>query len=517
MTLREKIFKTFVVTIREVNAHGGPKEFFEKYPVGGIYYGEGKVYTDENNLEMGMYLGFDRLQECKKYSKNKLLVCADEVNAIGQTVDFYPQSSLGATQSEEDAYNWGKVMGMQMNDKGIDWVLQPSIDMYMHHLMPLAAISNDPKLTARLYRKVVKGIQDQGVCATVKHFPGLGTSYLNMHIGPGQNTFSFDKWMDTYGFTYKEMFDEGVMSVMTTHATLKSYDNEITDGFYPIATYSKKLTTNLLKEELGFDGVVVTDALVMGGMATGDIVKETVQAFKAGADVLLWPPVEAAEAIEEAILSGEIPMSRLCDALSRIEKMEKFREENKNAASKSDSKFIDEFLTHMAEDGICLLRNEINLIPLDPKIKNVLIVDATDRDEISSKMLKEELEKRGMRVDVKREIYDVPSRVCWQGDTDKLQENYDLIILNLNEVDTSAWSISHMLIWNSHLFDKNKKLIVNYGTPFMAEDYFPQDPTIIEMNCNPNRVSISALADGILGRRAFLGKPVLKKDMPDLK
>ena len=77
--------------------------------------------------------------------------------------------------------------------------------------------------------------------------------------------------------------------------------------------------------ELGFKGAVISDALIMGGNATGDLVKETVQAFKAGADILLWPPVEAADEIERQILSGEIPMSRLDDALARIERMESFR------------------------------------------------------------------------------------------------------------------------------------------------------------------------------------------------
>ena len=511
MTLKEKIFKTFVVTIREVNSHGGPEAFFEKYPVGGLYFGEGPVYRDENDLEKGMLYSFEKLQECKKYAKNNLIVCADAASVFGQTVDFFPQRSLGSIACDEDAYNWGKVMGMQMNSKGLDWILQPSIDMYMNHMMPLVAISDDPILTARLYRQVVKGIQDQGVCATVKHFPGLGTSHINMHIGPGQNTLSFDKWMETYGYTYKEMFEEGVMSVMTTHVTLKSYDNEITDGFYPIATYSKKLTTDLLKKELGFNGVVVTDALVMGGMATGNLVKEAVQAFKAGADILLWPPIETADAIEEAILNGEIPMERLDDALERIERFEKFRRDaiEKNIADEPDVEFVDEFLLHMARDGITLLRNNINLVPLDKNIKKVLVIDATDHDEVSSKFLKEELENKGFYVDVKRDIYDKQSRVCWQGDADKIQSEYDLIIINLNSVDSSAWSISHMLIWNSQLFDRKKKIIVNYGSPYMADDYFPQESTIIEMNCEPNINAIKALVDGLVGEYKFTGKPVL--------
>lgn len=295
MTLREKILKTFIVTIREINSHGGPERFFDEYPVGGMYYGEGGAYRDGTGKFMGSQLDKATLDKCKKYSSKKLLVCADEVPMHSQSVTANVQRSLGASRDLKDAYNWGKVIGMQLNDKGVDWVLGPSIDMCFDPMMYLTAISDDPKIIGEIYREVVRGIQDQGVCATVKHFPGLGTHFANMHMSPGRNVLPFDEWMDSYGYTYKETFKEDVMSVMTTHVSLKSYDSEIKDGFYPIATFSEKLTTDLLKGELGFKGAVVTDALVMGGNGTGDYVRETVQAFKAGADLLLWPPVEAAE------------------------------------------------------------------------------------------------------------------------------------------------------------------------------------------------------------------------------
>ncbi|MBO5198862.1 MAG: glycoside hydrolase family 3 protein [Lachnospiraceae bacterium] len=514
MTLREKILKTFIVTIREINTHGGPKEFFEKYPVGGMYYSEGEPLLDENGLEMGTATTFEKLNECKKYSKKKLLVCADGARVRGQQVNLHVQNSLGGSGNLEDAYQFGRIQGMQMNDKGVDWVLGPSIDMCLDHLMYLTAISDDPEKIAQIYRQVVRGIQDQGVCSTVKHFPGLGTYFVNMHIGPGANNLPFDEWMKTYGYTYKQMFEEDVMCVMTTHVSLKSYDNEFTDGYYPIATYSHKLTTDLLKGELGFKGAVVTDALIMGGMATGDLVAETVQAFKAGADLLLWPPVEAAEKIEELILNGEIPMSRLDDALERIERMENFRNkalENK-AYEEPDCKLVDEKILEIAKHGICQLRNDIGLLPLSAeKYKKVLIVDVTDEDKYSSELLKQELIARGMQAEVKRDIYDVPSRVCWQADIDKLQAEYDLVIFNVNAFFVAQWSVPHMLIWASHLFDKKKKLIVNYGSPFFAVDYFPEDPTFIEMNCSPSKETIKMLADGLFGETEFTGKSVLTK------
>ena len=514
MTLREKILKTFIVTIREINTHGGPENFFEKYPVGGMYYGEADALRDENGLEIGTQLDFDKLNECKKYSKNKLLVCADGCEVRGQKIHISTQRSLGGSVNLEDAYEWGKTIGMQCNDKGVDWVLGPSVDMCLDPLMYLMAISDDPEITAKIYREVVRGIQDQGVCATVKHFPGLGTYYVNMHIGPGQNALSVEEWMKTYGYVYKEMFKQGVMSVMTTHVTLKSYDNELNDGYYPIATFSKKLTTDLLKNELGFEGAVVTDALIMGGMATGDLVAETVQAFKAGADLLLWPPVEAAEKIEEAILNGDIPMSRLDDALARIEKMEQFRNKalEEKAYDEPDACYVDAKHIEIAKHGICQLRNEISLLPLsEEKYKKILVVDATDNDLKSANLLKKALEKRGIKVDVRRDIYDVPSRVVWQSDVDKISAEYDLIIFNLNAQYAAEWGEPHMHIWASHLFKKDKKLFINYCSPYWASEYLPEDPTIIEMNCSATEEIVDYLVKGLFGEVEFTGQSLLTK------
>lgn len=514
MTLREKILKTFIVTIREINLHGGPEKFFDKYPVGGMYFGEGNLLLDNDGKEIGTATTFEKLNQCKKYSKNKLLVCADCVNMRGQNVKINVQKSLGGSLNLEDAYNYGKIIGMQMNDKGVDWALTPSIDMCFNHLMYLTAIGDDPKTIAKIYRQVVRGIQDQGVCSTVKHFPGLGTHFVNMHIAPGSNNLPFDEWMDTYGYTYKEMFKENVMSVMTTHISLKSYDNEFTDGYYPIATFSKKLTTDLLKNKLNFQGAVVTDALIMGGMATGDLLAETVQAFKSGADLLLWPPVEAAEKIEEAILNGEIPMSRLDDALERIGRMEEFR----NSALKNktydepDAKFVNEKLVEIAQRGVCALRNDVGLLPISKdKHKKVLIVDTTDEDKKSSELLRQELVSRGFEAEVKRNIYDVPSRVCWQAEIDELQNKYDLVIFNVNAFFVAEWSVPHMLIWASHLFDKKKKIIINYGSPYFAHDYFPEDPTFIEMNCTPTKETVRFLVDGLIGETKFTGGSLIDK------
>lgn len=509
LTLKEKILQTFVVTIREINKFGGPEAFFEKYKVGGMYYFESDDPNIENRTEKSLPTSLKRLNECKKYSKIPLLVCADLAYMHGQT-ESLDARALAGTRSEEDAYNCGKIIGMQMNEHGVDWVLGPDIDMYFSWFMKMYATSDDPILTAKLYRQVVRGIQDQGVCATVKHFPGLGTeTEINMHLAPGENTLKFDEWMQSYGYTYSEMFKENVCSVMTTHVSLASYDNEYHDGFYPIATYSEKLTKELLKDKLGFKGVVVTDALIMGGMATGDLVKETVQAFKCGADLLLWPPMEAADAIAEAIEKGEIPMSRLEDALSRINQMRTFREQAlKNKVSQTpDVKFADEVSRDITRRGICLRRNSIGLIPVKGCENSVLILAVTKNENLLN-MLQEEFTDRGYKTDIKKMIHDTEFNVCWQDDIDDIQSKYDLVLFAV-DTELCVWSDTMMTVWASHLFDKKKKIIVNFSSPYMADKLFPEDPTIIDVNGAVSRTAVKAVADGITGNMDFKGYPAV--------
>ena len=487
------------------------ERFFKEYPVGGMYYGEESILRDENGTEIGTQFSFETLNECKKHSPKKLFICADACSVRGET--FKDGSGILAANPEweQDAYDIGKIIGMQFNDRGVDWVLGPAIDLCLDHTTAWGK-TNDPVKTGKIYRRIIQGIHSQGVCATAKHFPGMGSTHLNMHLCPGHNPLPFDRWMETYGYTYQQMIEEDVDCIMTTHIALDCYDNEKHDGYLPIATFSKKVTTDLLKGELGFKGAVVTDALVMGGMSTGDLVAETVQAFKCGADLLLWPPVEAAAVIEEKILSGEIPMSRLEDALARIEWMERFR--NKALADHAydtpDPAFVDNYRRNSIPKSICLLRNELGLLPLAAgKYRKVLIVNGTEQeDSASCNLLKTEFETRGIEADIKRHIYDVHSQVAWQDDIDALQVPYDLVLFNI-AANHGTWSVPLMLIWASHQFDKAKKVIVHYGNPYFAEDYFPEDPTYIEMNCRANKTSAKALVDRIFGDAPFTGVPRL--------
>ncbi len=499
--LKNKVLQTFVVTVREINSHGGPEEFFKKYPVGAMYYAPSHENKDFRKAT-SVYADPEYLAACRKNSTVPLLVCCDWAELPGQTFRA-SERSLGGTRSEEDAYNMGRMMGMQCNAADMDWILQPAVDMYYNSNMPFNAMSGDVETTAKLFAQMVKGIQDQGVCATVKHFPGLGTDNTNMHHAPGKNILPFAEWMASYGYTYQSMFQQNVCSVMSTHTMLKSFDPDTHDGFLPIATYSSKLTQELLKGKLGFAGAVVTDALIMGGMATGDLIAETVQAFKCGADLLLWPPVEAADAICDKLESGEIPMSRLEDALERIQKMRTFRENRKSDTP--DGEFADRISRDITRRGICLYKNELGLIPISKDVKKILILDAAHGTP--SQLLGQELRNRGYEVDVKDDIYDHDFYVCWQVEIDAIAQQYDLVILSANPgVTDDTHNSLFMMIWASHQFSKQKKIVINYGKPFVTLSYFPEELTVIEANTDPTDEAVKAIADGLVGEMEFKGQ-----------
>ncbi len=503
--LKEKVLKTFVVTVREINNHGGPENFFKEYPVEAMYYAPSSDLEKDFRTGTSVYANPEYLVACRKNAPKPLMVCCDWAVLPGQQCSASDRS-VGGTKREEDAYNLGKMIGMQCNAADMDWILQPAIDMYYNSSMPFFAMSGDVETTAKMYSQIVRGIQDQGVCATVKHFPGLGTDNTNMHHAPGSNILPFDEWMDSYGYVYKSMIKQNVYSVMSTHTMLKSFDPDTHDGYLPIATYSSKLTQELLKQKLGFEGAVVTDALIMGGMATGDLVAETVQAFKCGADLLLWPPMEAADAIVEKLESGEIPMSRLDDAIARIDRMRAFRAKalTEKTFDDPDPVFATEVSRDITRRGICLYKNELGLIPISKDVKKILILDAAKGKP--SELLAQELRNRGYQVDVKDDIYDHNFFVCWQVEIDAISADYDLVILNANpSVTDDTHNTIYMMIWASHLFSKSKKIVINYGKPFVTLNYFPEELTVVEANNDPSEEVIKAIAQGLTGEMEFKG------------
>ena len=147
-------------------------------------------------------------------------------------------SAIAATRNMQFAYDTGKVVGMQMNYNHVDWVLGPCIDMSLSRTNSSISTTatDDAELNSEMYSAFVRGIQDQGVAATTKHFPGIGLFHVNFHHAPSKNTQTVEEWEATYGKSYRACFESGCMCVMTSHLTLEAWSNKGDDGRWPIAT-----------------------------------------------------------------------------------------------------------------------------------------------------------------------------------------------------------------------------------------------------------------------------------------
>ena len=173
----------------------------------------------------------------------------------------------------------------------------PIVDLNLNPMDPLIctrAIAGDADRAVRLLTRQIIGIQENGGAATAKTFPGDGADHRDQHLCTTCNPLSMVDWWRTYGKVFQSAIDAGVMSIMPGHFTLPAYQkvkNESIDGFHPPATLSKALQTDLLKREMGFKGVIVSDSMMMGGFRGyyPTQMEGEIQSFLAGTDAMLWP------------------------------------------------------------------------------------------------------------------------------------------------------------------------------------------------------------------------------------
>lgn len=230
------------------------------------------------------------------------------------------QMLVGATESEELAEAMGRVTGEEAKALGFHWVFAPVLDVNSNPDNPIINVRSfgeDPKLVSKLGRAFARGVRKSGLLSCGKHFPGHGDVDSDSHLALPTVLGDRERLMRVELAPFRAAAQDGLESVMTGHLAVPGLGE---DPSVP-ATLSRKILHDVLRKELGFTGLVVTDALDMGGvknaLAPGEV---AVQALLAGADVLLMPPdpLAARQAVVGAVESGRVPMARLDDAVRRI-------------------------------------------------------------------------------------------------------------------------------------------------------------------------------------------------------
>lgn len=269
-----------------------------------------------------------KTQELQTQAPVPLLIAADIEEGVGQRFSgatwFPPPMALAAIAKRDlpQAQAYAEAMGAVTAEEalaiGLNWVLAPVADVNNNPLNPVInvrAFGDTPEIVATLATAFMRGAQGQGVLTTAKHFPGHGDTALDSHLELPKLPHDWDRLQRIELPPFQALIAAGVDTVMTAHLAIPALDPT-----FP-ATLSTATLTDLLRQRLGFEGLIVTDALIMGAITrTHGPYEAAVLAVEAGADVLLMPtdPEGCINAVVEAVTTGRIPPERIAASVERL-------------------------------------------------------------------------------------------------------------------------------------------------------------------------------------------------------
>jgi beta-N-acetylhexosaminidase len=303
----------------------------------------------------------------------------------GRVLQFPPPMGMTATGDLDVAYKVANVMGKQMAAIGVTQFYHPVCDVNINPLNPeigVRSFGDDPKLCARFVQATVRGYQDAGIVATVKHFAGRGDSATDAHDVLDVCRGDLKRMKEVELVTFQAGIDAGAKALMTAHTIYPAYDKE-----YP-ATLSRKILTDLLRKEMKFDGVVVSDAIGMAAiLKKWPLPQACALAIKAGVDTILLKADDESRSqclfgIKSAVERGELSEERLNDAVRRLLGM-KYDQGLFEKAGKMDprqttaivrSKENIDFSWDVARKALLVIRDDKKLIPLS-KDKKILVIE----------------------------------------------------------------------------------------------------------------------------------------------
>ena len=400
MTLEEKVGQLFIQNVygsdattpdaRNLPLYGvaSPAEVVQKYHLGGIIYFAWTDSVQNPDQIVGLSNGLQKaaLTQASKV-RVPLQIATDQeqgvVTRIGPPATQFPGSmALGAGRSAPDARTAAAITGMELLAMGVNTNFAPDCDVNVNPLNPVIgtrSFSSRPELAAQLAAAQVAGYQrDGGVASSAKHFPGHGDTATDSHVAFPIITHTREQWEAIDAPPFKAAINEQIDMIMTAHLSFPALD----DSGNP-ATLSKPIMTDLLRGQLGYTGVIVTDSLAMQGVRDlyGDA-EVAVRALLAGVDQLLMTPAmdDAFAAVLDAVRSGRIAEDELDAKVRRVLGL-KYRR-GIVARPYADPAAISSVVgtpAHLAaansitDRTTTLVKNDAKALPLAPKGKKVLV------------------------------------------------------------------------------------------------------------------------------------------------
>lgn len=523
MSLEEKIGQLFcpIVFTKEEKEL---KELVETKHIGGMLYREGPGEELRQSHKI--------LQDA---SKIPLLTASNlEYGGNGSAIegtDYGREMLAAATGDVERAYQLGKVSCSEGAAVGVNWSFAPVVDLDLNYHNPITNVrtfGSNLQTVIDMGKAYIRGAKEEGVATSVKHFPGDGVDERDQHLVTSVNALSCKEWNESYGKIYKEMIEAGTLTVMAAHIALPAYeeyfDQKPCERILP-ATLSENLLKKLLREQLGFNGLIVTDATPMVGFCSAmDRATAVPLSIENGCDMFLFNRnmEEDFRLMREGYEKGILSDARLEEAVKRIlatkaamhlpEKQEKGQlVPDASALDILNCETYDRWAKECADEGVTLVKDIQKLLPIDPKKHKRVLLELMG-DFPSNKRVCEsfvrELEARGFEVTV----YEPEGFEVMEDSVESFKSRYDLIFY-VGNIETASNKTVSRLNWHTMfglgnnmpwMVHEMPALFVSVGNPYHLLDA-PMIKTFVNGYCNSEYV-IHAVVEKLCGDSEFKGK-----------
>ena len=452
----------------------------------------------------------------QRTSKVPLLTAANlEDGGNGSSIEgtaFGNQMAVAATNQTGDAYTLGKIASSEGKAVGVNFGFSPVVDLDLNFRNPITNVrtyGSDVERVIKNAKEYIQAFHDNGIMTSIKHFPGDGVDERDQHLLTSINSLSVDNWKKTFGKVYQELIDFGSKAVMVGHIAFPAYS-----GDEMPATLSPQLLQDLLRNELGFNGLTITDATPMVGfcsaMKRSEAVPYTIQA---GCDMLLFNRVleEDIQYMKDGLSKGILTKERLDEAVTRIlaTKASLGLHQTINHGTAKFEDFREEQLD-LADRSITLVKDTQNMLPLSvEKHKRVLLqlLGSFDSNERVLEKVKAELEKRDFEITV----YEPETNFFDLGTVTSFSNDYDAVLYVANIQNASNQTVTrvhwHTLFGlgnNLPWFTKEvPTMLLSFGNPYHLYD-LPMVDTVINAYCNYDHFIEMAIKK-VTGESSFKG------------
>ena len=518
MTLSQKVGQMFTIGFSGTSLTSSLSSAIKDYNLGNVIY----MGANVTNYQTLSKMSNDIQNVMIKNNGVAAFISTDQeggrvARLTSGATHFISNMAMAATNDFNNTYLQGEACGSELRHYGINVDFAPVLDVNNNPDNPIIGIrsySDNPILVAMNGINMIRGLQDANVMACSKHFPGHGNTSVDSHYGLPTITSTKDELYQTELAPFIASIANGIDSIMTTHIIFTAIDET-----YP-ATLSKKVLTGLLREELGYEGLIITDGMEMDAIDKyfGTTEEAAVLAVKAGVDMLLYTstanPKKAHTAIVNAVNSGEISIERINESVKRIllKKIKYDLIDNYQASTTDITTMLNdhqELSYKFAEESITLVKGSFD--GLD-KNKSTLIISPEASFSLGSNLssnsfasyAKSYLEKNGYK-NVKS--YTVAKNISSSDSSTIINEakSYDQIVVAMSNVKTSNYSRTISFV--NSLANLNKKLVViALETPYDIMAY-SSDVTTYICCYSYQEASCKALARYLCGE--FEAKGVL--------